>query len=227
MVLFKSFINVLISSAILISIEAHSSEKHVDVAVEWGNGKVYIFKGNEYVRFDIANDRVDQGYPKPINQTNWSGLPWSDRIDAAVNWGNGKVYIFKGNEYVRFDIANDKVDQGYPKPINQTNWPGLPWTDGIDAAVNWGNGKVYIFKGNEYVRFDIEADKVDQGYPKTINQTTWPGLPWTDGIDAAVNFGNGKVYIFNDSQYVRYDIKQDKVDEGYPKPIDQATWPGL
>ena len=48
----------------------------------------------------------------------------TNRIDAAVNWGNGKVYIFRGSEYVRFDIATDRVDAGYPKPI-KGHWPGL------------------------------------------------------------------------------------------------------
>jgi matrix metalloproteinase-14 (membrane-inserted) len=218
---------VLLAAAFLSSNQLFSSKKRIDAAVEWGNGKVYIFRGNQYFRYDIKADQVDAGYPKPINQTNWSGVPWTDGIDAAVNWGNGKVYIFKGNEYVRFDIKADKVDPGYPKPINQTTWPGLPWTNGIDAALNWGNGKVCIFKGDQYVRYDIASDKVDAGYPKPINQTTWPGLPWTDGIDSAVNWGNGKVYIFKGDQYVRYDIALDKADAGYPKPIDQVTWPGL
>ena len=49
---------------------------------------------------------------------------WNAGFDTAVNWGNGKVYIFKGDEYVRYDIVSDRVDGGYPKPI-ATNWPGL------------------------------------------------------------------------------------------------------
>ena len=153
-----------------------SSEKRIDAVVEWDDGKVYFFRGNQYLRYDIKTDRVDDDYPKPINQINWSGLPWTSGIDAAVNWGNGKVYIFKGNEYVRFDIKTDKVDPGYPKTINQTTWPGLPWVDGIDAAVNWGNGKAYIFKGDQYVRYDLKLDKADEGYPKPINRKNWPGL---------------------------------------------------
>ncbi len=70
----KSFIIVLISSTILFYNQANSSEKHVDAAVEWGSGKVYIFRDNKYVRYDIKQDKVDEGYPKPIDQTTWPGL---------------------------------------------------------------------------------------------------------------------------------------------------------
>ncbi len=96
------------------------------------------------------------------------------RIDAALEWGDGKVYLFKGDKYVRYDIKNDKVDSGYPKLIEET-WPGL-WTGGIDAAINWGNGKTYFLKGYEYIRFDVKNDAADPGYPMYINEQTWPGV---------------------------------------------------
>ena len=50
------------------------------------------------------------------------------------------------------------------------------WTDGIDDAVNWGNGKAYFFKGGQYIRYDIKADRADPGYPKAVDAGTWPGL---------------------------------------------------
>ncbi|MCX6567389.1 MAG: hemopexin repeat-containing protein [Candidatus Aminicenantes bacterium] len=143
----------------------------------------------------------------------------------SVEWGNGKAYFFKGSQYSRYDLKADRVDPGYPKSI--TEWSGLPWTDGVDAAVNWGNGKVLLFKGSQYVRIDVQADRVDPGYPKPINNETWPGLPWTDGIEAAINGGNGKIYLFKETQYVRWDIQTDRADPGYPKSIDNETWPGL
>ncbi len=46
-----------------------------------------------------------------------------------------------------------------------------------------------------YTRYDIKADKVDPGYPKAMNSKTWPGV-WSNGIDAAINWGNGKAYFF-------------------------------
>jgi hypothetical protein len=144
-------------------------------------------------------------------------------IDAAVEWGNGKAYFFRGSQYSRFDLKANRVDPGYPKSI--TEWTGLPWTAGIEAAVNWGNGKAYFFKGTQYIRWDIKTDRIDSGYPKSI--TEWSGLPWTDGIEAVINGGNGKVYFFKGTQYVRWDIQSDRIDPGYPKPINNETWPGL
>jgi matrix metalloproteinase-14 (membrane-inserted) len=203
------------------------SSKILEGAFYWKKGKAYFFKGNQYIRYDIATDRTDPGYPKYINNKNWPGLPWTNGIDTAVNWDNDKIYFFKDNLYMRYDITSDRADAGYPKYINNETWPGLPWRNGIDAAVNWGNGKAYFFKGNQYVRYDINADRVDPGYPKYINNQNWPGLPWSNGIDAAVNWGNGKVYFFKGYQYIRYDILADRADPGYPKYIDNNTWPGL
>ena len=93
------------------------ADRAVDTVVEWGNGKAYFFMGSQYVRFDIKADRVDPGYPKSIKEWQRQGMPWADDIDAAVNWGNGKVYFFKGSQYMRFDIKLDRVDPGYPKSI--------------------------------------------------------------------------------------------------------------
>jgi hypothetical protein len=140
-------------------------------------------------------------------------------------WPNGNVYFFKGSQYDRYNVAEDKVDAGYPKPI-AGNWPGFPagFAAGISAYVLWTNGKAYFFKGSEYIRYDVDVDKVDAGYPKPIAEN-WPGL-FTSNIDAAIVWPNGKAYFFRESQYDRYDLAADKVDSGYPKPI-AGNWPGL
>jgi hypothetical protein len=98
----------------------------IDAAVRWNNGKAYFFKGSHYLRYDIAADKVDPGYPFPI-AGHWKGFPASfeSGIDAAVMWNNGKAYFFKGSHYLRFDVAADKVDPGFPASIS-ANWTGLP-----------------------------------------------------------------------------------------------------
>ena len=134
----------------------------IDAAVNWGNGKVYFFRDNQYVKYNMnppAPEGVEAGYPKPI-AGNWPGMDtagFADRIDAAVNWGNGKVYFFRDNQYVKYNMnppAPEGVEAGYPKPI-AGNWPGMDtagFADRIDAAVNWGNGKVYFFLGDQYLQ---------------------------------------------------------------------------
>lgn len=102
----------------------------IDAAVVWPNSKAYFFKGPQYMRYDVATDQVDAGYPKPI-AGNWPGLPaaFASGVDQVVVWNNGKAYFFKGSNYVRYDIATDQVDAGYPKPVSG-NWPGV-WADGV------------------------------------------------------------------------------------------------
>jgi hemopexin len=150
----------------------------LDAIVMWTNGKAYIFKGNQYCRYDVATDQADPGYPLRISG-NWPGFPpaFEASIDAGVVWPNGKAYFFKGDQYIRYDIATDRTDPGYPLPI-AGNWPGMPtsFSNGVDAIVVWNNGKAYILKGKQYCRYDIAADRVDPGYPLPI-AGNWPGLP--------------------------------------------------
>src|SRR6476469_566481 len=97
--------------------------------------KVFFFFNDQYLRYDVAADRVDPGYPLPIAE-NWPGMAeagFASDLDAAVNWGNGRAYFFKGSQYLRYDMTDDHVADGYPKPL-AGNWPGFAeagWTTGI------------------------------------------------------------------------------------------------
>lgn len=198
---------------------------NTDTKSIWPNGKAYFFKGSKYTRYDPVRDKADPGYPVPI-AGNWRGFPaaFAAGIDAWLLWNNGKAYFFKGDQYLRYDVATDKVDAGYPAPI-AANWKGLNVSK-VDAAVRWPNGKAYFFSGSKYYRYDVSLDQVDSGYPVTI-QGNWNGLePFASGIDAAVVWPNGKAYFFKGTNYIRFDIASDKADPGYPKPIS-AGWPGL
>ncbi len=195
----------------------------VRAAVEGRPGKLYFFSGNEYVRYDIRTDRAEDGWPKRIADQ-WRGLFERD-IDAAINWGDGKAYFFKGDLYSRYDMSPgvDKVENGWPKRI-ASEWRGLFERD-IDAAVNWGNGKAYFFKGDLYSRYDMSPgiDRVEDGWPKRIADH-WPGLFERD-IDAAANLGNGKALFFKGSDCIQWDIVLNRVDPGFPRPIPRR-WLG-
>lgn len=92
------------------------------------------------------------------------------------------------------------------------------------SVVVWNDEKAYFFLGSQYVRYDIEADKPDEGYPKSIS-SGWPGV-FKQDIDAVVVWPNGKAYFFSGGQYIRYDIETDRAEAGYPKSISSG-WPGL
>ena len=186
------------------------------IALVWDDRKAYFFRGSEYVRYDIAADRPDDGYPQPIN-SGWPGV-FEEDIDAAVVWPNGKAYFFRGSEYVRYDVATDRADDGYPQSIS-SGWPGV-FEEAIDAAVAWSNGKAYFFSGDEYTRYDIAADRADDGYPQTI-RSGWSGV-FEEDIDAAALWPNGKAYFFQGDSYLRYDSETDAADPGYPASI--SAW---
>lgn len=195
----------------------------------FANDKLYMFSDKFYVRY--SDDFVlDPDYPKPI-AGNWPGFPpnFAEGIDAAL-WADAiqKIYFFKGGEYIRVDPNNGwNVDPGYPKPI-AGNWPGFPATfsAGVDAALDsHTTGKIYFFKGSEYIRVDPRNGwNVDAGYPKPI-AGNWPGFPadFATGIDTAewAEF-NQKIYFFKGTQYIRVDPTNGwKVDGGYPRNINE------
>jgi Hemopexin len=178
-------------------------------------GKAFFFSGGEYVCYDLEVDRVDDGYPRPI-QGNWPGMPFA-RIDAAVMWNNGKAYFFSGDQYVGYDFAARKVDDGYPLPI-QGNWPGMPFAH-IDATVMWNSGKAYFFSGDQYVRYDVAANKVDDGYPLPIKDKWKFDSSFDERIDAAVMWKEGQALFFQDHEYVPWDLFTNRVTNR-PMPSD-------
>ena len=179
-----------------------------------GSAITYFFKGDGYLRYNIATDFVDVG-PVEISKF-WTHLPaeFQSNLDAVVNWGNGKAYFFKGDGYLRYNIATDFVDVG-PVEISK-HWTHLPaeFQSNLDAVVNWGNGKAYFFKGDGYLRYNIATDFVDVG-PVEISKF-WTHLPaeFQSNLDAVVNWGNGKAYFFKGDGYLRYNIATDFVDVG-------------
>ena len=93
---------------------------HIDSVMVLPNGKAYLFSGNEYVRYDIAADRVDPGYPARSKPTGEVWAPGRSRRRLAERQG----LLLPRREYLRYDIAADKVDDGYPHGVGG-NWRGL------------------------------------------------------------------------------------------------------
>lgn len=152
-------------------------------AVAWPNGKAYFFDGDHYYRYDIKEKKADDGSPFPT-LPNWRGvIPGPNRsseIHAAFLWPNGFGYLFQDNQYYKFNVADDKVEAGYPKLISE-GWPGLASSgQQFVAAFVWpelieGRQKAFFFHHTIYYRYDVADDHIDPGYPLNI-EGNWKGL---------------------------------------------------
>ncbi len=162
-------------------------EGGVDASLDLGTGKLYFFKGDTYLRIDNATNSVD-GQVSAI-AGNWPGMAeagFADGLDAAINDGAGTAYFFRGGQYVTYDIAADRVSGG-PASIAD-DWGGLAdagFADSVDAAVNWGTGVYYFFRGDQYVGYDAASDAVTEGPASTVAGWTGFGDVGFDQVEAA------------------------------------------
>lgn len=166
---------------------------------------IYLFKNGEYLKLREATMSAE-GEPRATAPA-WNLPPDWTRFDAVVS-GSGKktnyCYFFRGDEYCRFDWAQDKISPGYPKKI-VTNFhaPGLLSRDldGIIVGQERFSTKAYLFKtarksvdpdGNLvaagtsgarevavpiYLRYDFDAES-SEGFVENPLEvvTNWHGL---------------------------------------------------
>ncbi|KAH8690290.1 Hemopexin-like domain-containing protein [Talaromyces proteolyticus] len=150
-------------------------------------GEAYFFRGSRYVRIKVVPETSDDTIvygPHKITDK-WASLAKAgfDTVDAAmeVPGKDGEAYFFRGANYVRVHVWDDKVVYGPAKLA--TEWPGLTEAgfDTVDAAlpIAKGNGETYFFNGINYVKIRVVAsapDKITYG-PKPIADH-WKTLNW-------------------------------------------------
>jgi len=59
--------------------------------------------------------------------------------------------------------------------IALANWQGV-FSQGVDSACHLDKETVVFFAGSEFVKYDLLTEKALPGYPKKIDQESWPGL---------------------------------------------------
>ncbi|MBC9909007.1 hypothetical protein [Chitinophaga varians] len=141
-----------------------------------GSPLLYVFSGSQYARYDLKSstyqgvNSIAYGFP---------GIPFSS-IDAAFvdTWqipGSPQLYVFSGTQYALYDLKTNTY-KGVNNIVN--GFAGVPFAT-FDAVYvdTWqipGYPQLYIFKGNQYARYDLKTSTY-----KGMNSTAvgFPGLP--------------------------------------------------
>ena len=76
------------------------------------------------------------------------------------------LWTVQGSEYWQWDELKYNDLSVYPKPLSKL-LTGVP--SGLDAALTWTNGKIFVFKGDDYWRVNNRLS-VDKGYPLSKKQ---------------------------------------------------------
>lgn len=104
------------------------------------------------------------------------------------------------------------------------------WSGNIDASLyNPFENKVYVFNKKEFIRFTANAESLDKGYPKLLND--WIKglpLPWQYGsIDAAFfNPNNRMICLFKGDEYIEIPSNQKSKSVSRKKIKDAINnWP--
>ena len=189
-------------------------EKRVDAAFTGRDGRVYLFRGDQFVRYAAAGavipDMAD-GLPMAIAE-HWGGLT---AVHAAFV-RDGKTFLVEPPDgegrfrYVCYSGSDyGAPDAGYPKAADFSWWEiPDPYVadgfDGVDAVLVDGE-RTFLIQGARFIQHDRGTDQWT--YPRPLERA-WRGLPVNDerfeAVEAAFTGPDGAVYFFCGGHYVRH-----------------------
>jgi len=195
----------------------------VDAALRTSDGKLFLFSGNQYLRYSSADrSNVDEGYPRKISTSYAAelGVPsfapeMNAGVDAALLIGTTHFY-FVGSNVISSAAPTTAVPLvarwGLVRNVLQESGH-------LDAAFVAPNGKLLLFSGNQYAVYSgASRTHVDEEFPRVIADdigSAWPA-DFTQNLTAAAEF-EGRSYLFQGSSHVRLsDYRLLHVDAGYP-----------
>lgn len=194
--------------------------QRVDAALTY-NGVVYLFCGDQYVRYSGASyEFVDESYPRRV-RPNWNtlenigvvpdGLPLpitAVAVGRAPGGTSDDVYFFGGNQFAGPTGALDDIKAQWARVRNNIERTGV-----VDAAMLDGSGRMYLFSGDQYYRYSApDQPFVDETYPRRLagnwaQEGAGYSLPdgFAGGISAALRTGDGAILMFSGQSYARVD----------------------
>jgi hypothetical protein len=140
---------------------------------------VFFLSDGRFLIYDAEEKKVQQA-PLDFSDEHWKGLaPFFAQISAAYRWNERHSYFFLSDSSVlRYDHEQQKVDEGYPKPVADTMWKGIDSSFGhVVQIFSWNTDSMFLFfSSGTYVRYNRSTNRVDDGYPKKISEKRWPGM---------------------------------------------------
>ncbi|GAA0398106.1 hypothetical protein Acor_34780 [Acrocarpospora corrugata] len=184
-------------------------------------------------------DGLSRAFVRTRGGTRWAGKEqvWGKvrnnfaepkRIDSAFVDGEGRTYLFCGDQYLRYSGSDYSfADEGYPRAITEW-WEGeghdVPLPEAfrrtVDASFQGRDGRTHLFTGERWIA-------VGDGAAEQPLVERWGRLRNTfataERVDAAYTDAAGYL-LFAGNQVVRYtdSLENDevRVADGYPKRIE-------
>ncbi|KAL2869886.1 Hemopexin [Aspergillus lucknowensis] len=201
-----------------------------------GYGQTYFFSGRRYARVKFRpnhdDDEVTFGPAKITSY--WPslvsiGFGTVDTI-LPVEGSPDEGYYFFGARFARIRLVpetnNDTVTDGPWVITQKLTSLATAGFDTVDAAmpVPGKSGEAYIFRGTNYVRININTDKIVYG-PSSL-KSAWSNITNAgfDSIDLALpvpGSTNGDTYFFKGDKYLKARVvagAAETITYG-PKPI--------
>ncbi|MEU1310556.1 cell surface protein [Streptomyces cinnamoneus] len=151
----------------------------------------------------------------------WPKLPaaYLAGVDATCGTDTQHVYFFKGSTCMLYDIArNEPVGGSSPVQIGD-KLPGLrngapDFSQGVDAGMAASDGTVYLFRGGQFVNYDLDSDEVLElgTIEKDWANTAFPDSDVYGGVVAAFNHPatrNGYLVAPGGTRYAECDTDPD------------------
>ena len=146
--------------------------------------------------------------------------------ESAFEFGDS-IYMLHGGSHVRYQKGASKAFAEYPKPINDRTLPGLEvFRTRIVASLNQTDEHIAFFLSDgRFLVYDM-AQKIIVTPPQAISDENWSGLSvFAKQITAAQRWNERHSFFFlSAGRVLRYDHKEKKIDEEYPKSFSQTIW---
>ncbi|MFC4012712.1 hemopexin repeat-containing protein [Nonomuraea purpurea] len=172
----------------------------IDAAFTDADGRVYLFAGDQYVRYSDDYTTVDDGYPRDIAEwRSLEGLPVPaahEGLDACFQDADGVVHVFSGDRWIT--VAGER-------PIAEVWGRAGSALAEVDAAYTTASA-VHLIAGSQVLRYSDSLENpgvlADEGVSRRL-QNVPP--QFESGVEAAFTDPSGVLHLFRDGRTAAVD----------------------